>query len=89
MNDLADGRTVLVLADVTTLLSRGDYGTEQTRAVADHDFEESKISFTENNDLLLNNKKKTLNLVCTLGRHRMPNKESSSVRLLGFELPDT
>lgn len=59
MNDLADGRTAVVFADVTTLLSRGDYGAEQTRAVADHDFEESKIRFTENNNLLLNNKKNT------------------------------
>lgn len=74
-----------MFADVTTLLSRGDYGPEQTRAVADHDFEEAKIRFTENKNLLLNNNK-TQNLVCTLGRHRMPNKETSSVRLLGFEL---
>lgn len=82
---MGDGRTALVFADVTTLLSRGDYGAEQTRAVADHDFEEAKMHLTENKNLLLNNNK-TQNLVCTLGRHRMPNKETSSVRLLGFEL---
>lgn len=57
MNDLANGRTALVFAYVTTLLSRGDYGDEQTRVVADHDFEEAKIRFTENKNLLLNNNK--------------------------------
>lgn len=75
---------MLLFAVVTTLLSRGNYGAEQTRAVADYDFKEAKIRFTEKNNLLLNNK--TQNLVCTLGRHRMQNKETSSVRLLGFEL---
>lgn len=80
----ADGWTALLFGDVTTLLSRGNYGAEQTRAVADHDYKEAKIRFTEKNDLLLNNK--TQNLVCTLGRHRKQIKETSSVRLLGFEL---
>lgn len=47
MNDLADGWTALLFADVTTLMSRGNYGDEQTRAVADHDVKEPKIRFTE------------------------------------------
>lgn len=47
MNDLVDGRTALLFADVTTLMSRGNYGAEQTRAVADHDFKEANIRFTE------------------------------------------
>lgn len=79
VNDFAGGRSALLFADDTTLLTKGA-SIEEVKATADSDLEDAMEWFRENKLFL--NEAKTQKLICTLGHGELEG--APTVKLLGF-----